>query len=257
MLFYEPANSGNHDVFRAYLSDNIDFPAHFHRAFEMLDVISGSITVTVGQNSYTLSAGEAILVLPDEIHSYHTADNVHCHMLIFSEDHAQSAYNMLKGKALASPVFRIDDRIRGYIFDCLMDEGISRLHRKACTSLICAEALRASALVDCDRKEEALLYKIIVFVQSGFAQDISLRDVAKHLGYDYSYLSRYLNRYLRMSFADFLNGCRVGYAASLLQNESMKITEIARVCGYENVRTFNRNFQKVYHCTPREFRSKA
>jgi len=255
MLFYESNHSSGYDTFLANTTANLDFAAHFHRAFEMIDVQSGQITVTIGQNRFDLTAGDAILTLPDEIHAYHTADHSLCRILIFSEDHAHSAYTTLKGKALADPVFHIDARIREYLFDTLLDTNTTRLHRKACLSLICAEALRQSPLVDRDRKEEALLYKIITFVQGNFTQDLTLRDVAKQFGYDYSYLSRYLNRFLHMSFADFLNGCRISYAAALLSDASMKITEVARLCGYENVRTFNRNFLRVHHCTPREFRA--
>jgi len=256
MLFYEPLHSGSYDVYKSFDAANLDFAAHFHRAFEMIDVVSGAIDVTIGQSSHHLRAGDTLLVLPDEIHAYHTPDTSACRMFIFSEDYAQSAYNALKGKALASPVFRMDARIHTYVTETLTSPDASRLHRKACIGLACAEALSQSALIDRERAEDALLCKIISFVQNNFTQDISLRDVARQFGYDYSYLSRYLNRFLHMSFADFLNGCRVGRAAALLADESLRITEVARMCGYENVRTFNRNFLRVHHCTPREFRMK-
>ena len=257
MLFHESMHSGGYDLFRHQESKNLDFAAHFHRAFEMVDVVSGEIVVTVGQKQYMLIAGQTLLVLPDEIHAYHTPCASHCRMFIFSEDYAHSAYTALKGKTLESPAFRIDPRIRMYLLDTLMADDTPRLHRKACLSLACAEALAQCAIVERDSAEEALLCKLIDFVQSNFSQDITLREVARRLGYDYSYLSRYLNRVLHMSFAEFLNGCRVSLAASLLHDESLKITEIARLCGYENVRTFNRNFLRVHQCTPREFRART
>ena len=257
MLFYEPGHSAGYDVYRSFHASNMTFSAHFHRAFEMIDVESGSIEVSIGQNGHLLRAGDSLLVLPDEIHAYHTPEASVCRMVIFSEDYAHDAYTALKGKALASPVFRMDERIRAYVSETLAAPDAPRLHRKACLGLVCAEALVQSALVERDRAEDALLCKIIAFVQNNFTQDISLRDVARQFGYDYSYLSRYMNRFLHMSFADFLNGCRVGRAAALLADESLRITEVARLCGYENVRTFNRNFLRVHHCTPREFRVKA
>ena len=257
MLFYEAMHSGGYDLFRCHESENLDFAAHFHRAFELIDVENGEIIVTVGQKEYAVAAGEALLVLPDEIHAYHTPRSSHCRMFIFSEDYAHGAYTVLKGKAFESPRFCIDERIRSYLMETLLREDAPRMHRKACLGLACAEALGQCAVVERDRAEEALLSKLITLVQSNFAQDITLREVARRLGYDYSYLSRYLNRVLHMSFAEFLNGCRMSLAASLLHDEMLKITEVARLCGYENVRTFNRNFLRVHRCTPREFRART
>jgi len=256
MLFYESGHSAGFDVFQNFNTTNLDFAAHFHRAFEMIDVVSGAIDVTIGSSSHHLQAGDTLIVLPDEIHAYHTPEASQCRMFIFSEDYAQNAYAVLKDQSLVSPVFHMDDRIHAYVVETLTSPDTTRLHRKACIGLACAEVLSQSALAERDHAEDALLCKMIAFVQNNFTQDISLRDLARQFGYDYSYLSRYLNKFLHMSFADFLNGCRVSRAATLLADESLRITEVARLCGYENVRTFNRNFLRVHHCTPREFRTK-
>jgi len=257
LLYYESIHSSGHDVFRCFVAHNIECGAHFHRAYEMAFVQQGAISAVLGEKSYTLRKGACILLLPDEIHAYQPCgDEASCIVVcIFSSDFVEGVNAMAKGKSLENPVFFIDERARGYLLDTLLSPDATHLQRKACLYVACAEALRGTALVERDGAEQTLLYKIMTYVQNNFAQNVTLRDVAYQFGYDYSYLSRYLNKYLHMSFSDFLNNCRVSRAAELLRDQTMRISEISRVCGYDSTRTFNRNFMRIYKQTPREYRA--
>jgi AraC-like DNA-binding protein len=93
-------------------------------------------------------------------------------------------------------------------------------------------------------------------IQDHFTESISLKSIAGTVGYSYNYLSKYFNTHINMSFVDFLNETRVNYACYLLIYTEKNITEIAFLCGYESIRSFNRNFVKIKLCTPKEYRDK-
>ena len=57
-----------------------------------------------------------------------------------------------------------------------------------------------------------------------------------------------------MSFTEYLNHYRITQATQLLKNTEEKVTNIAFQVGYENLRTFNRNFQKIVGMRPNIYR---
>ncbi|MBP3544223.1 MAG: helix-turn-helix transcriptional regulator, partial [Lachnospiraceae bacterium] len=58
------------------------------------------------------------------------------------------------------------------------------------------------------------------------------------------------------NFSRYVNGVRLNYAASALENTSDSITTICLEAGFESQRTFNRVFKERYKLTPREYRNK-
>lgn len=96
---------------------------------------------------------------------------------------------------------------------------------------------------------------MLTYIQEHFTEPITLQSLAGTLGYSYNYLSKYFNARVKTSFTEFLNDTRVNYACHLLRTTEKNITEIAYLCGYENIRSFNRNFIKKVLCTPKEYRS--
>ena len=52
----------------------------------------------------------------------------------------------------------------------------------------------------------------------------------------------------------YLQTIRLHAAAALLRGSEQSILEVARLCGYNNLSNFNRQFRDAYRCAPREFR---
>ncbi len=59
------------------------------------------------------------------------------------------------------------------------------------------------------------------------------------------------------SLIDFLNDCRLPYAAKLLADQpGLSITDVAMASGFTNTNTFGRNFKQKYTLTPSQYREK-
>ncbi|WP_300790747.1 helix-turn-helix transcriptional regulator, partial [uncultured Bacteroides sp.] len=56
------------------------------------------------------------------------------------------------------------------------------------------------------------------------------------------------------SLSDYIIDVRLGYAARLLVDSTMSISEVCYSCGFNNLSNFNRLFKKKRKCTPKEFR---
>nr|WP_275980167.1 AraC family transcriptional regulator [Halalkalibacter alkaliphilus] len=102
-----------------------------------------------------------------------------------------------------------------------------------------------------------ILHKILLYVDRNYNEDCTLKVIAKQLQYDYTYLSKLFVQMTNISFTEYLNQYRTSQACYLLKNSYQSISEIAMNCGYNNLRSFNRNFKKFTSHSPKKFRELA
>lgn len=85
---------------------------------------------------------------------------------------------------------------------------------------------------------------------------LTLTDLAKYIGTNRTYLSRYINNYKATPFIQYINDFRCGEARQILKdrNSTLTMTEIAQKCGFASYSTFRRAFKQKYGYTPSEYR---
>ena len=83
---------------------------------------------------------------------------------------------------------------------------------------------------------------------------LKLSDMAKAVGTNRTYLSRYLNDCLDTTFYDFVNGLRLAHALELIERREYSISAIAAMSGFNSYSTFRRCFIAKYGLTPGEYR---
>ena len=252
MLLYEAQNSLEKDFVVAHRDINRKFPMHIHKSFELVAVTEGELTLITDSGSFNIKKGQAALVFPNHAHGYNTANYSNSFYYIFSISYVYDFYDFIKDKTCMNPVFEYVEKedITKYF-----ENGASNKYRtKSVLYDICASFLEYADLVNINGKTDQLINALVQYVQENFKDNISLKSAAKALGYDYNYLSGYLNDRLKNNFSAFLNGYRISHAEYLLLNTDKSITEIATLCGYDTIRSFNRNFIKITNTTPREFK---
>ena len=84
--------------------------------------------------------------------------------------------------------------------------------------------------------------------------DVNITTLAKEIGTNRTYLSRYLNEVLHTGFNEYINNLRLDYAHELINDRTMRMAEISARCGFSNDRTFRSAFTKKYGCSPSEYR---
>lgn len=95
---------------------------------------------------------------------------------------------------------------------------------------------------------------IVSYIDEHYDRPISLGEIADKLSMSPSYLSAVLKSYLGIGFVDYVIRLRTQKAVKLMENDQLTIYQIAEQCGYDTTHTFIRQFKKMYHTTPNEYR---
>ena len=113
----------------------------------------------------------------------------------------------------------------------------------------------------CQEQEEKTHHYIVAemldYIEKNYQTNISLSELAEHKYFmNSSYLSRLFKNEVGQTFSKYLMEFRIRKAAGLLENELLKINDVAMLAGYNDVSHFIQYFKKIYGCTPEEYRHK-
>lgn len=104
-------------------------------------------------------------------------------------------------------------------------------------------------------QENPLIKKAKDYMLEHYAEDISLSEVAEHLGISSGYLSTLMNQNLKCGFVDYMNWVRIDRACCYLEQDFLKNYEIAYKVGFRDEKYFSKVFKKIKGMTPKEYRT--
>lgn len=216
-------------------------PPHFHDAYELLIVESGSVDAVLNAESRTLSKGEIAFVDKRVAHSFSFGDSV-WHSLTFSEEYCQ----MLKRGGTTLPSFPDVKDAREEIL-----EALTRFYAEnpnGNPSALCVESLVCAILALIEkaagripmREGDASTTRILEYINAHCGEPLTLRTVAAELGYTPNYFSTLFARLYGMSFKDYLNCIRYRSAERMIKAEGCSATLAADAAGFGSMNSFYR-----------------
>lgn len=96
--------------------------------------------------------------------------------------------------------------------------------------------------------------KVTEYIMRNFDSDITLPGVASISNMAVTTFCNFFKEHYRVTFVEYLNTVRIGYACKLLADKNKNIVEVAYESGYKNLANFNRQFKKFKRMTPTEYR---
>jgi AraC-like DNA-binding protein len=88
-------------------------------------------------------------------------------------------------------------------------------------------------------------------------EELTVEAVTKELGYTRQYVSGRFHRTTGRLLSHFLKEKRLEKAARLLKSGNMRISQIARCCGFDSENYFRQQFRERFGMSPRQFRKKG
>lgn len=255
MIFHQSFNSQSNYSFNAAMYTDEIWEHHFHKNPELIWVLEGAVACTINDKAKTLDAGEMALCLPYDVHRYEPQADTRYWVLVFSEDHVRFFAKQIADKKAESIGFFPSPTVAEYTVRRLIENKTPSIFTlKSCLYGICEEYLRETVLVNKAYRDTEAFSVITAYINAHHTESITLADVAKEVGYDYNYMSRYFKKRFRMSFSEFVNVYRMETALSLLEDTGKTITDIAFESGFQSVRTFNAFFRRQMGQSPTEYR---
>lgn len=253
MITYEGHRSySGHEIYSQF-DENLTFGIHLHNSFELVYVKVGELSVNLDGRDYTVKAGQAMLILPNSIHSYKTEKYSVSALYIFSNRYVHSFYGQIKNKAPLCPIFDLEDPS---LLEKLNDESIDKYLAKSIFYNLIYQFNKNTDYEEKNTKRLDNYGRILSFISMHYQENITVKDVAREMGYDHRYVTSLIKKGLDTTFRALLNEYRIQNAQYLLATESKSIAEIAYECGYDSLCSFNRNFKEIVGATPKQFRQK-
>lgn len=236
------------EFFKYSSLDNISFPLHFHRAFELIIVEKGKMLITIEDKDYTLGENEAVFVFPNQLHELHTQSESTSKVIIFSPELIGHFYSAYKGF--------IPENNKLFMPSIPVENQVGALYaQKSFLYSVCDDFIKHTAFTPVKvSSKRKIIQNMLLFIDEHFHSECTLKDVAKAIQYDYAYLSKLFYHYTNLTFTNYVNKYRITQASYLLESTEDTISEIATKCGYKTLRTFNRNFKEYKQVSPSAYR---
>ena len=260
-------------------------PVHWHDELEVIYVEEGCLQVKIGDREYEGQAGDVFFVNTRELHLMGSSDTgFRYYTILFPltfisfqtvDELETELLAPLRNSQLLFPEYIENDRSRDKILPIL--HKLTRLNYYEQNEEIRQEAFVKQhlhtrflllELVQCLYEEHAFLQpltnhnsnlqrEILIFIQSHFAEKLTLKMLAEEFHLSEKYVSRYFVENFHLTFSNYVIHLRLTEARKLLESTELSVTEIAFQAGFPNVSYFIRSFKEAYGTSPLKYRNRT
>ena len=252
---------------------------HWHSYGEIILVGPGETNIfSVNQSTYTLVEGDFILAWPMEMHSIVDADRENSLIIQFSNAFVNSLFDLQRimhfyrnlhvictnsHPDLAKELRTIAYNMKEVFYSTQPNKELT------CCMLLMEfmkvldehrEEFMTELSVDAHNPyEEDVMRRLILvtdYIKNNLtADDLSQGAMAQMAGISREYFSRIFKNATGMNYTKWLNMIRLEKATELLSQDSMSLTEVAMLSGFQSIPSFNRVFHEDKGMSPGEYRA--
>ncbi|MDO4514230.1 MAG: response regulator [Lachnospiraceae bacterium] len=102
---------------------------------------------------------------------------------------------------------------------------------------------------------KAVAERILSYIDANYAQDISMQDAARAMGYADAYFCKIFKESFDKSFMVYLADYRMEKAKELLEDMTVNIKDVGSSVGYRDSNYFTKVFKRIVGVTPTEYRT--
>ncbi len=101
------------------------------------------------------------------------------------------------------------------------------------------------------------IFEAITYIENNIGKDVSLADIAQSVGLSVEHFSRRFKQHTGYTPLSYITNIKISTAKRMLKETGKSVKEISESVGYNDMRSFTRNFKKIENCTPSEYRNKS
>lgn len=247
---------------------------HCHREMEIFLLEQGSLTFFCGNKAFSLQEGEAIFLPPYVIHHAERTDSFvgpcsfyamvfssealgnsippYCRsylnqLALFCPEDVYPIYGTEKNREILATIGQIFQYTSRDMSTCelsligLLLKFWQELHNEFFARQTTARKNTAAA---------EYMRKAAGFIQQHYTEQLRLSDIARAASVSESCLCHSFREYTGFAPVSYINHLRIAKSCDYILNSSRSITEIAVLCGYNNISYFNRVFKNIMGTSP-------
>lgn len=281
MNYYVEKKSGS---YMAHIQDEfgeeISITSHLHYLCEILFCYAGNMTVNIGSSSYSFQEGDLIVIPANTVHSiiFH-GEREHRYLVVQFDLSYVVDFNFYDEYKCVLP-FATDNNsyCKKIELTSKEREAIRKLLERTAINFLSNsyfKELQAKADIcnvlqwisqhipfyqnldqDLDLHMKAVnrVRPAIDYIDTHYAEEISLQQLADICNYSYSHFSKMFIKAFSVNPNNYIASIRVRKAEHLLHSTDMSITDIASTVGFNDVSYFIRVFRKHTGISPKKYR---
>ena len=257
------------------LYPNCHVPVHWHNEIELVYVVRGDLIYYINENSVHLKEGEGVLVNSGRMHFSTLGESEDCDyiLVIFDTSIIKTSPAMAEKYVYPLTFNYANDAIK-FTEDIPWEQECLELIRQIYESTKPGRdnnVIRANIYVN---QFWDLLYKnsinkmnqyrtnlkteplknMITFIQSHYAEKITLDDIAKAGMVSKSKCNTLFHETLRLTPMNYLTHHRIRSSLRHLSDNKMSITDVAFQNGFNSASYYTETFGKIMNMSPKEYR---
>ena len=259
----------------------VDFPVHKHNYLEMMIVLCGSITHTIGEELLTLEEGDILILNKHISHSIKKADTPDIGVNVIISDSFMDTLSasladtvfadmaLENSKADGAGMFlyfkaqgnkQINNIIENMLFELTEYRSDMKILRGTVSLLFNYLSLKSESMLrqasHRPGRESGRMKQILSYVKSNY-RSATLGELSDIMYLSSPYLSKLISEYFGMSFKEMLLAERIERARELILKTDLPIGDIIHSVGYENESYFHRAYRAATGKTPLATRKEA
>jgi AraC-like DNA-binding protein len=269
---YQTMKSYNFDHVVLFPHEQIGL--HSQPTWELSYIITGRGWRTMGTTRERFREGEVVLVPPEMPHQWdfyadYTDADAHIENISITFAGEFLDHCVVTFPELARPFKTIMETSEARLFSgdaalTLTQTLVRMVNQSEAERLV--SILQLLLLMASTREQETVgrfdtttkaadrLKKIKIYISCNLKRDISVDDVARHVGMNRSALCTFFKHQTGLTLVTYLNEYRIEVARYLLARPELSIAEVCYQSGFKDIPYFDRLFKRVTGQTPGEFR---
>lgn len=228
----------------------------FHSQIEICIIHEGEMEMFVDGKQKTLKKGDISVALSFVPHAYKTPVHSRSSIIFIPANFCEEFSGMTEGKRLVTPFISEPDTYKRmeHYYSLLHEDGINEIKRRGIIFMILGTISDAITLENHDNPTDTeLVSRILFYINENYKNEISISQIAKHLGYSQSHISRHFKSCCGINLVRYIGLVRLRQAVMLMHEGDRSITDCILESGFSSNTTFYRTFKNEFGCSPKEY----
>lgn len=235
---------------------------HSHRFFHFIYLLSGHITVAVGEEKFQAGQRALIMVPPDVIHAITSLDTS------ISLDVKFSCSPGLKKRIAAFPrmISTVSDQANA-LMRSVLEEAVGQApgHEEMIDLRLyelllllrrergCGEHAWQTGSCPSGASENASMRRILQMIEEGLESPLRVTDLAERCGYSSNYFRLFFKEHVGIAPNSYINQRKIARAKEMMLYLDLNVTQISERLGYQSIHYFSRRFHQLTGISPTEY----